>query len=105
MCKLFPEEAIEQEQGESRAKQGNEEDRFESIISQYNFSNEFIALLREMMKIDRNERIKIEDLLEAYDLIVANEESFIKENGAKNVVAEIVNKPNQTQAPINKEIL
>jgi len=28
-------------------------------VGQYNFSNEFIALLREMLKIDRNERIQI----------------------------------------------
>jgi hypothetical protein len=29
----------------------------------YNFSNEFIALLREMLKIDRNERIAIGELI------------------------------------------
>lgn len=43
----------------SRVKQSPEEERFENIISQYNFSNEFIALLREMLKIDRNERIAV----------------------------------------------
>jgi hypothetical protein len=38
-----------------------------------------------MLKIDRNERIEIGELLEAFDLIVANEENFIKENQRKNV--------------------
>jgi len=55
------------------------------VLGQYNFSNEFIALLREMLKIDKNERILMGELLEAFDLIVANEENFIKEQESKNV--------------------
>ena len=55
------------------------------MLGQYNFSNEFIALLREMLKIDKNERILMGELLEAFDLIVANEENFIKEQESKNV--------------------
>ena len=57
LTKLFPEEKLEGgEHAElpSRLKQGNEDERFESILGQYNFSNEFIALLREMLKIDKN---------------------------------------------------
>lgn len=57
----------------SRIKEGTEEEKFENVMGVYNFSNEFIALLREMLKIDRNERILIGELLEAFDLIVANE--------------------------------
>jgi hypothetical protein len=45
-------------------------------MSEFDISNEFIALLKEMLKVDRNERINIADLHEAYDLIVANEENF-----------------------------
>lgn len=74
-------------------------------MSQFNFSNQFIALLREMLKIDRNQRIKISEILEAFDLIVANEESFVKVNQEKTVQANLSIKPNATQAPINKEIL
>lgn len=61
MCKLFPEERIEQDQNDqqSRIKAPNEVETYESLMSQFNFSNEFIALLREMLKIDRNERIKL----------------------------------------------
>ena len=29
-------------------------DNFETTIRKYNFSNEFIALLRQMLKVDRN---------------------------------------------------
>jgi hypothetical protein len=43
--------------------------------------------------------------LEAYDLIVSNEENFIKENQAKTLDANLSIKPNITQAPINKEII
>ncbi len=32
-------------------------------MGQYDFSNEFIALLREMLRIDNTERIKIGELL------------------------------------------
>ena len=31
-----------------------------------------------MLKIDKNERILMGEVLEAFDLIVANEENFIK---------------------------
>ncbi len=76
MCKLFPEENIEQDQNDkpsaSKVEAINATQSFEAIMSQYNFSNQFIALLREMLKIDKNERIKTEELLQAFDLIVAN---------------------------------
>jgi hypothetical protein len=39
MCKLFPEESIAEGEQQSRVKPGNEEERFEAIIGQYNFSN------------------------------------------------------------------
>lgn len=58
-----------------------------------------------MLKIDRSDRIKLEELLEAFDLIVANEENFIKENQLNNVEANLSIKPNTSQAPINNEII
>ena len=39
LCKLFPEESIAEGEQQSRVKPGNEEDRFETVIGQYNFSN------------------------------------------------------------------
>lgn len=39
LCKLFPEESIGEGEQQSRVKPGNEEERFETVVGQYNFSN------------------------------------------------------------------
>lgn len=53
LCKLFPEDNLEADPTKFKAKI-NEEETFERIMSQFDISNEFIALLGEMLKVDRN---------------------------------------------------
>ena len=42
------------------------------IIRKYNFSHEFVALLRQMLKLDRSERLTAGELLDAWDVVIEN---------------------------------
>lgn len=77
------------------------EDSFDKIIRKFNFSNEFIALLKQMLKIDRTERLNVIQLLDAWDVVVENEKNYEKNLLITNHEAEIENKPNAVQYPIN----
>ena len=57
-----------------------------------------------MLKIDRTERLNVIQLLDAWDVVVENEKNYEKNLLITNHEAEIENKPNAVQYPINDEI-
>lgn len=79
ICRLFPEESFDKIEGSQHSlKDSKVGDSFDTVIQKYNFSHEFVAFLRQMLKVDRNDRIPIADLLDAFDVIVENEHNYLK---------------------------
>ncbi len=57
-----------------------------------------------MLKIDRTERLKILELLDAWDIVIENEKNYEKNQAIVNHEAELENKPHAVQYPINDQI-
>lgn len=108
MTRLFPEERLGNIEGSEHDIKNSSikdsDDNFDKTIRKYNFSNEFIALLKQMLKIDRSERLDVVQLLDAWDVVVENEKNYEKNQAIVNQETEIENKPNAVQYPINDEI-
>lgn len=63
-----------------------------------------MALLRQMLKIDRSERLEISELLDAWDVVVENERNHTSKENKLNEETDIQIKPNPEQFPIHDQI-
>lgn len=57
-----------------------------------------------MLKLDRNERLSVRDLLDAYDVVVENEKNYEIEAEKQEEEVVLETKPNVKQFPINDQI-